>query len=397
LASRGLSIGIAAAVLGAAFLFWLFLSRLEHPNPENDEGSGLSRPFSHSKAMGRVGQKGPLPASDPAKGPPGRKGPARTSASGLAGPTAGAIENPNTGKLPAHSDLGTRLRDRLRAGDLSAAKALLIGAANPSEPVADLEDAIARSRDLRERLMSLQLLASLQGAEAEAALVRVAEEPALPSRIRREAALALGSRYGAAAAATLRNLLTDSTAEIRLAAVQALGSPEWANALPWLSDALLNERDPAIRRAAAQAMGQINTPEAVEWLLGYLGSMGNGRPESDSARRIRKTIVWTLGGFSSPAAVPVLIDAFGRSSNPPLRRALLRSLARTADPRAFHVLLETVDKDPDPRARCEAIQGLGRIGNARALGVLRRCRESVGREERLAASTAIQRILEGHE
>ena len=248
----------------------------------------------------------------------------------------------------------------------------------------ELKGVIASSSDLRSQLAALNELASREG-EAVDALAEIANDLALPVRVRREAALLLANRPGEVAYETLLGLLEAGETDLRLAAVQGLGMLGDADALNRLSEAFYTETSPAVARAIVQAIGRIGTPEAVDTLLGYFYL-------EDPLRSIhRNAVLGTLAGISNQGAVPALTNALNATNDPECRRALVAALARIADPSSFGILLQTL-QEADLQTRCEAMQGLGLIGDPRALAALRALEWVGSQKERSYAQTAIQRI-----
>jgi len=144
--------------------------------------------------------------------------------------------------------------------------------------------------------------------------------------------------------------------------------------------------DGAVRRATIQALGRVGTPPAVDLVLDLL----DGCAPISAAERLRA--LHALAGVSDPASVPSVLAALARTEGRARRRALVAPLARTANPLAPSVLLEAVETDPDVETRCTAMQGLGLVGDPRALPALRE-RERRGDEvERSYARTAMERI-----
>jgi hypothetical protein len=278
-----------------------------------------------------------------------------------------------------------RLRAHLDAGDLRGAKGLLADARDRTTLASDLQTVIAQSSRLRTRLMALRLLASLEGPGADEALIELARWGGL-LRVRREAVLELGNRKGDRAAAALYDLLADAIPDLRLAAVQALGSQGSPEGVGRLAGLLTRDPSMAVRRAALQAIGRIGSPEAVGTLLASLESR-----DAPASPFLRGATLQALGGIAEPASLAALRDALGRASEPDLRRALLSSIARSADPSVLDLLLWAA-RGPDPQSRLAAIQGLARIGDARALPVLRDLEARGGELERLAIQAALLRI-----
>ena len=120
---------------------------------------------------------------------------------------------------------------------------------------------------------------------------------------RAKAAEELGEFGGAAAAAALRQALTDPTSAVRVSAALALGELRDAGAsellLPLLSSAEPNERG-----AAAVALGQIGGHAAALLAL-----------RRDPSAAVRGALAWALGTLGDPQA-----------------RETLAALAMDADP-----------------------------------------------------------------
>lgn len=254
------------------------------------------------------------------------------------------------------------------------------------DDIADFEWAALHGSDLRARLVAVYGLSLLDGEQATDSLLFLALDTSLPVRVRRTAILLLGQRGDDAVGPVLFDLLSDQEKGVRLAAVQALGGAGPGGALEYLSDAYENDSDPGVRGAALQAIARIGTPEAVETLLGLydrtlVGASGNADP-----------IAATLGVILNPASAPALVDAASWRTHSVLYQSIIESLARTGDPAGFEVLLQAVGSAEDRDTRCEAMQGLGLIGDSRALPTLRERDENGDEKERLFARTAIDRI-----
>ena len=281
---------------------------------------------------------------------------------------------------------GRELRAALRVHDLATAKKLLARAEEPRDAVDALVDLVLHARDLVTQLMAVQLLASIPGEAASAALLRIAHEPSIALRARTQAVIDLGEQAGKGSVPDLVELLAADEREVRLAAFRALGLLGEPDALRPLESALWYEEDASVRRIGFEALAQLGTPEAVESLLFFL------EQEEPAAAADREAVLWALGTVSDPEAVPELLDWVARAEDPALRAALIRGLGSSADPRAFDVLLDTVLESEGGDARNDAINGLGLIGDPRALPVLRDLEADADERERRFIRTAIQRI-----
>ena len=194
---------------------------------------------------------------------------------------------------------------------------------------------------------------------------------------------------GEVATQTLLELLDSQEDLVRLAGIQGLGligSPECLTALSALFDGDLSK---GLGSAAVQAIARVGTSEALEVLLGLLqpGQSLNSPPTN--------AILEAIGSMSDAQALPTLMDAWKVSLHVEVRRVLIEAIVRTGDPLAFDTLLHAAKHDPDSIVCCEAMNGLGILGDPRALPVLRWWEQHGNEEQRSYASTAIARIENG--
>ena len=105
-----------------------------------------------------------------------------------------------------------------------------------------------------------------EAAEAAiASLARILTEEDLPlARI--EAARALGQTPRPSAAAALGQAMSDSEAEVRIAACDALGKQAQSASIPVLQNVINSDTENDVRLAAARALGNIEDPAAVKAL-----------------------------------------------------------------------------------------------------------------------------------
>lgn len=106
----------------------------------------------------------------------------------------------------------------------------------------------------------------------------------------------------------------------------------------------LNDDDDHVKRDAAGVLGAIKDPRSLEPLLDCLG---DGSPP----------------GQVTPSGPAVWA---GRQQQQEVLHACARALGELKDARALELLLKLM-ADPDPELRAEAAEGLGKIGDSRAL------------------------------
>ena len=250
-----------------------------------------------------------------------------------------------------------------------------------------LVGAVGRDADLGVRLIALNELAALGYPAVVPALAGIANDQALPVRVRRQALLLLAGKPGEVALDTMVSMLQSDEEDLRLAAAQGLGILGHAEGFAALNEAFLVEPSTGVAKAIVQSMARIGTPEAVEALLDH------SAPDNLPTDMNRDAVLGALAGIANPAGVPALTAALVESTDTESRRALVRSLARVADPTSFDHFLDIAQSDPDHETRCQAMQGLGMIGDPLALETLRAIESSTeDTREQSYARTAIQRI-----
>ena len=149
------------------------------------------------------------------------------------------------------------------------------------------------------------------------------------------------------------------------------------------------ESSPGLGSALAQAIARIGTADALETLLGFLNP--GQAPQSLTTNAILEAV----GGMSDAEALPTLLDAWKVTLDVEVRRVLVEAIVRTGDPLAFDMLLHAAKNDPDSVVCCEAMNGLGLLGDPRALPVLHWWEQHGNEEQRSYATTAIARIENG--
>ena len=200
------------------------------------------------------------------------------------------------------------------------------------------------------------------------------------ARIR--AAAALGASHKTAAVAPLVGLLADTEAEVRLAAVEALGAvgdPQAVDPVANVMRAGATSRDETavpIRIAAVRALGRLG-PVSFPALSDAL---------RDRHPKVREAAVEALGSIGGPQAVPALATAL-RDERSQLRQTAARALAAIGGPDARAMLLACLDhKDPATRAAVvDALAGLGDAGSVGSLAGALGDREKAVRDRAVAA------------
>jgi len=152
----------------------------------------------------------------------------------------------------------------------------------------------------------------------------------------------------------------------RADAAEALGrmkDDEQATAA--LGDALRNDKSTGVRRTVAAALGEMGSAAAAKQLLGGL--------DATQQPWVRSAIVQALENFKDdPAAVARLQSVAGEDSSFRARGAALRAIGHIKSPGAYDTLVAAVNADsPDGLLRNAALNGLGSLGDEKAVPLLR--------------------------
>lgn len=199
---------------------------------------------------------------------------------------------------------------------------------------------------------------------ALAAMMRADETP--PAQ--RSAAGRMLALIGPASAPALAALTKDSSTQVRLMAVRTLGTIRDRACLGALRDAL-SDRDEGVRLAAIGAMGNLGQMQAGVFLA--------EKAATDPSITVRVAATEALGRVGSRAAIEPLIAGL---SDPQLkiRQASVQALVSMCEllasgnrgemGRSKTVLaLASVLADKDPEVRTKAAEGLGLLGDQRAV------------------------------
>jgi len=183
-------------------------------------------------------------------------------------------------------------------------------------------------------------------------------------------------RHGSATSELLIAQLTSEDLEVRRSAVVALGRIGDSSATPALVSTLDDE---ALAIDAASALAQIGDPAAVDGLLNLLGNSDASIRQAavsalnavippsmsgriipllhDSDPNVRESAVKIAGYFGYPEAASALVE-LSRDPNERVRCAAIEHLPYVEDERALEVLVHAI-KDETPIVRAAAARALG--------------------------------------
>jgi HEAT repeat protein len=219
--------------------------------------------------------------------------------------------------------------------------------------------------------------------------------------VRALAAEALGEIGDARAIDPLVAALIDSWEKAREAAANALQRIDvnWAEtetgrrAVPTLAGGLNKHGAPEVRRAAAKSLGKIGGASAIEHLAAAL---------KDNDPEVQCEAAYALGKAGSTAVEPLVIVLTDEDSGPRVRSVAARALVSIRDPRAVDALVIALKHERvkrrmigymgDPDVLQAAAEGLGEIGDARAIEPLIEALVTGKENVRTAAANALKQI-----
>ena len=285
---------------------------------------------------------------------------------------------------------------------------------NHSQAHARLARALAEETP-RNRAAAARAARAADDGSIEGPLVAALADP--DPWVRYFAACSLGERKHVAAAAALTNLIeADPAPQVRIAAMQALGSLDAGAAVP-LAEQLFREADTdvvsaalaavaeaddarvddllemavrsahsALKRSAIDALAARRTSSAVEMLAwaarltdapgipeAALDALSSIARDATDVGRTAVVAIVNIGG--EPSRRPEAIDALARAGGAAIdaiadslaephaaaRLIAVEALARTRHPRASAALTNALNDD-DPSVRAAAVAGFGRLG-----------------------------------
>jgi HEAT repeat protein/beta-lactamase regulating signal transducer with metallopeptidase domain len=236
----------------------------------------------------------------------------------------------------------------------------------------------------------------------------LAQDPTVP-----EAPAAQASSRVTSAVPALMEALSDASVEVRLAAVQSLGTLQDPRAIAALGKALKEDNDARVREAAAEALGEISDARAVPFLLdalkterhaGVREEIVNALQEiddpsavpgiiaviKDPSPAVRRAAVSALGDFEAQSALGAIMD-LAKDDDVEVRRQVADALSDLENADALNTLI-SLSRDSDAEVRASAVGGLGNLEDSRALNPLLAALKDPNSEVRSHAADAIHNI-----
>jgi len=155
--------------------------------------------------------------------------------------------------------------------------------------------------------------------------------------------------------------------EIRFYAVLGLSHYTDDATVRRIAEVLFEEKDPEVRKAAVLSLMMIKNPLKMEFFVRALSSLKRGGIRDLCLRSFQKVM-------EEQEYVPALVAAFKKHAEEMprfLRLDILRGIGDAADRRTISFFAERFATD-DPKERAFCAIGLGKIGDTRAVDVLRR-------------------------
>jgi HEAT repeat protein/beta-lactamase regulating signal transducer with metallopeptidase domain len=213
-----------------------------------------------------------------------------------------------------------------------------------------------------------------------AALAAALSDPV--ADVRMAAVSALGRLGDTTVVNALINALTNDTDDgVRKAAAWALGELENSTAVPALSTALRRDRNIEVRRNAAWALGQIEDAGAVDAL---------GAALSDPDEDLKNKAVWALGQIEDAKAVPFLVPLL-RDRDPDVRAQTAWALGQIESKDAVEGLSRAVT-DTNTHVRSQVAWALGQIEDASSVPALKTLLKDADPDVRQQAAWALGQV-----
>jgi putative membrane-bound dehydrogenase-like protein len=150
---------------------------------------------------------------------------------------------------------------------------------------------------------------------------------------------------------TLRELLTDRSPVVRLAAVEAIVKTDNRDSKSILRVRFREERDASVKRAITLGLGKLADADALDLLTSALRDPGSDQPLRDAALEA----VEMIGSKKAAVALAGLLGQKAMSAGRKPR--VIAALARLKDPSAIKPLLEAL-KTPLPAVKSASIDAL---------------------------------------
>jgi len=168
---------------------------------------------------------------------------------------------------------------------------------------------------------AIDLLGEMRAAEAENALLDVVTHR--EERVRRSAATALARLGTLRSIQAVEKMATDTVSEVRVHAVQGLGTVKSPRAVSALARALDRETDPEVQTVILAALGRQATDEAIARLT--KAAEPEGRLFKRKPTALRLSAVQALAEANTPAALAAL-RRFADDKEREVRQAAVRAL-----------------------------------------------------------------------
>jgi HEAT repeat protein len=217
----------------------------------------------------------------------------------------------------------------------------------------------ARQGDLSARMKAVAELGQLAASDPAAAgvLKDLALAPGENADVRTAAVAALGSTKEPAALGTLGTLAADARAPatVRQAAIASLERAGGAEVITPLEKAALAD-GASVKAAAVRALGRLRSKGSLPVILKALDSSDGGEVALVALEAIE------LLAASGPAVVRSVESVLQRAvDDPSLRRSAVGLLGSIGDPSSATALVSLMQADPDPGVMRAAAASLGRL------------------------------------
>jgi HEAT repeat protein len=204
------------------------------------------------------------------------------------------------------------------------------------------------------RIEATAFLGRVSSPEAEARVILSATDQA--ATVRKAAASALKTSSLEKSNATLMRLLADPDRDVRLAAIDALGTARRESAVQPLSDLLDAGTDALVLEKTVDALGTIGSATALNAILDLLAK--------SSREAVRWSCINSLGKIGDRRAGANLLPYIEPIHPLEIRQVAIESLGKLQEKTALPRLGDILRKDPEEKLRQAAATALGLMADA---------------------------------
>jgi len=274
------------------------------------------------------------------------------------------------------------LRAKLKDASARIREAAALGLGEMGGESGAREDLVRALHDADVTVVRMSAWALGETEDARSAPPLLELVPHADAGVRAAAIASLGNLHvEGSAAAIAKRLGSDTSAEVRELAAEALGEIGGKSSGPALASAL-SDRELRVKRAAARALGEVKYPQALDAL---------GKAVSDPDPELRGAAVRALGELADPRAASVLAKAL-TDTDLEVKRSAVHAFGELGELKKAPPALVEALSDSDADTRAAAAHALAEIKDPSSVKALGRALQDPVAEVRRSAVRALSEI-----